>query len=928
MTYRTPTRGIWAMVLALFVATACSDSGTDPVPSEINILDGDIEMVVGESHELEVEIEGSSDDPTFTSTNTDVATVTSSGRVDANAAGFTTVTAAVNGAEDDIRVTVVEPPAPVEVTLNPAEATLTEGATMPLVAEVKNAEDDAVTFESSDSSVASVDEEGVVSAEAAGIAIITARSVEDESASAQSEITVTDDPMDQVTVSFGSITDPTTGASIDLDDVMGRMDVNLNVDVPSGFTGHVNLYLADEKVSGQTIGQFFEDAEEAAAASEAQVTYTINTAAYDEVGTPRFLNGVRELRAEVVSSSGKSWEATEPSVVLNNTDAVHAEFQVDGASAMDPSGILWRAGDAEARAFPVMYSGEEVASLQIGLCGAATMSREAVEEDGVFRAVFSAESEPTDADDPGVEGVEGELELCNITTVTAAGEVGPSAIANDVSEQRIDNAAPEFTETYTLDLGSQYWINGEFAFDEESFPAWTDEGVGGVTCTTFAGPVEDDDSWNVVVIGDDLPNSETNNAYWARVTCADRLGNSASQYLVDGLDEDRPFGVDKTPPLLAINEDISVEAEAINPVGSIYYEGVDEGPGGPSGLGEDFFRHLVLIDQPGISEEDRCPFQWDSAEEECAYTASGDASDGGEWEIEADATLGVEGYFTFKAYVQDRARNDSEIVTRTVLHDQTAPTLGNITVPALEAGESASFSINAEDNIDLHRATYWVEYGTAQLALSGGDVVEGEPFSGDLTESATFTQEWSRVIGSVESVNASHEPNSVFVTADEIVVRVHDAAGNPAQNAASLTGNIAGIDQTSMGASSMDDDQVYRFELMEIEDDVCVDEQGCEEVEDNILITLEVDGETEVFSDIFAEVRFLVRDTDGMDHVIPATPSVTVSDDGTTRTYSYVIDWTPGLDYEPNTLQVHAMGILEDGRAIMTNEGYLEFVTD
>ena len=112
--------------------------------------------------------------PTWTSSNEQVVRVDESGRVSAIGGGSARVTATVDGKQAVCAVTVTVPVT--SITLNYPDLSLVEGDTETLVATITpdDATDKAVTWTSSDASVAQVDAQGKVSALKEGKAVITA----------------------------------------------------------------------------------------------------------------------------------------------------------------------------------------------------------------------------------------------------------------------------------------------------------------------------------------------------------------------------------------------------------------------------------------------------------------------------------------------------------------------------------------------------------------------------------------------------------------------------------------------------------------------------------------------------------------------------------------------------------------------------------
>ncbi len=133
---------------------------------------------------------------TWTSSNDGVATVDANGLVTAVAPGTATITATTNdGSNLTAACAVTVKPAVVlatSVTLNETTAEVTIGETLQLTATVapENASNPTVTWSSSDDAIATVDANGLVTAVAAGTAIITASTNDGSNLTASCEVTV------------------------------------------------------------------------------------------------------------------------------------------------------------------------------------------------------------------------------------------------------------------------------------------------------------------------------------------------------------------------------------------------------------------------------------------------------------------------------------------------------------------------------------------------------------------------------------------------------------------------------------------------------------------------------------------------------------------------------------------------------------------
>jgi hypothetical protein len=164
-------------MLALCAAAlvGCKDDPA-PVPTEVELDHTELSLKIGETAKLNATIlpEGRVAAVNFVSDTEAVATVDQDGNVTAIAAGMAIITATADNATATCEVTVsaieVE-----EVQLNATEMSLLIGETFQLTATVipDNATDQAVAWASSDEAVATVDENGLVTAVNAGETAIT-----------------------------------------------------------------------------------------------------------------------------------------------------------------------------------------------------------------------------------------------------------------------------------------------------------------------------------------------------------------------------------------------------------------------------------------------------------------------------------------------------------------------------------------------------------------------------------------------------------------------------------------------------------------------------------------------------------------------------------------------------------------------------------
>ena len=131
---------------------------------------------------------------TWSSSNTNVATVNQNGKITAKAAGNATITATAedgSGVSASCHVYVTIPVS--SITLSQASVSINKGNTYTIYATVlpSNATNKTLTWTSSNTSIATVDQNGKVTAKSAGTATITATATDGSNANASCLVTIT-----------------------------------------------------------------------------------------------------------------------------------------------------------------------------------------------------------------------------------------------------------------------------------------------------------------------------------------------------------------------------------------------------------------------------------------------------------------------------------------------------------------------------------------------------------------------------------------------------------------------------------------------------------------------------------------------------------------------------------------------------------------
>lgn len=191
----------------------------------------ELALSVGETAELSYTVDPTDATVTFASDNPAIAAVSSEGLITALAAGETTLTvsAAKDGflpAAETVQITVTEPTT-ISLTGLPEELAMSVADTLQLTF-VVNPADATVTFVSADPSIAAVNDEGLITAQAPGMTNITVTAVRDGFVDAETVVEVTVEAVnEEFAGGTGSPEDPFQIATIEhLDNVRNHLRAN------------------------------------------------------------------------------------------------------------------------------------------------------------------------------------------------------------------------------------------------------------------------------------------------------------------------------------------------------------------------------------------------------------------------------------------------------------------------------------------------------------------------------------------------------------------------------------------------------------------------------------------------------------------------------------------------------------------------------
>jgi hypothetical protein len=721
------------------------------------------------------------------------------------------------------------------VTVSPPSAQLKIGDKFQFGASVDagaSITDRTVKWTTSNASVATVDQNGLVTAVGSGTASIVATANANAAISGAASVTVAE--VVQASVTLGNImqtvcsvaTGVCSSVPATLTNVANQLDVTVNLDQGTQKVSEVDLIMncggADTIVAKQTLSTA--DVAPLTEDAAAPLQFSFNTAAFNPAtGVVAFKNGTCTLKAKAITTSGQQVASTTENITLNNADVVAATMTTtpvgsQKASATDAAGLLWRAGSVTVTAVPVIYSaGASAASAAISLVNMSpgtdtTVVRGAINPapgtiatmsnlsptSGVFTATF-----PKDMSASGVDSTSVKALGVVVTTVTSAGNPGPSLAAAATNTIRLDNLPPSNT-LFKVDLtkfnGTNGWLGKNFVFSTSSgtvrlgaATATSDSAAydnGGVDVVTFTTQFKANgaSSSTYATFSSVSSLAETSAAsgagsYDIRLVICDALNNCANTASFAA-------GVDLTAPTVAETSTRPVDHQIFNidsiPVipATASFNVVDTSntagitPSGPASGAELLVTISGLQPSGASGSKTTCPTG--------VATGSGSAITCKSAVTASQASVilpTTDGEYTANVTGIDQAGNQSAPITIKWYIDREAPSVsGGVTIPnPITTG--TSFALSATDSMDVAAGAGALHYPTTCGAFAcaffetGTSSSAGVAFDNVLTRTGTVTVALNTFFRGVTTTI-----NTAGSSPDSVRVRAVDASGNISNN--------------------------------------------------------------------------------------------------------------------------------------------------
>ncbi|MBI2408283.1 MAG: hypothetical protein HYV19_08310 [Gemmatimonadetes bacterium] len=570
------------------------------------------------------------------------------------------------------------------------------------------------------------------------------------------------------TVSINSITaSGNLNGTVNPAAVAGPIDVTVNVNPGNQTISKVEVLFGSVVAYSQTFtaaqaAALRYAADEAAAAQTTfpQIVAMINTAAFNATtGVPTWLNGATTLQAKVYTVASGSSQAASASVTQTLTLANVDGFAITtsgGTSAVDGTGYRWTGnGSLTVNALPVLYSGSSIGTV------AAALSANPATGSTCVGAVGAIGTATTKTDNvyvitgtlAGLQSPAGCVTTFpNVVTVTATNSAGdnltlagtattPAGIIGTQTGLRWDNVAPPtagLIAALAVNGRTGNWINDAVSLNTVTAAGnpngaiaatVVDAGIGGAITYNVRVGATYTAAKTAAAIADPttLAASATNASYCGIVYTADVLGNTqtanpggtcAAPTAVAGYalpvagSASVPFGVDRAAPTIAYDA-TSLAANAQKSTATIAGEFVvtvnDTGLVGNSGMAPTAPVTMQITQRVAGTANSAGTNNPLNANGTAATTAGVLSATGvvaaAPLYSTAVTALTTDAYYSFNATAFDAAGNSASVSARTIVLDNGALTVGNVSTPITVSTIGWTGSAFLNDALDI--ANYW-----------------------------------------------------------------------------------------------------------------------------------------------------------------------------------------------------------------------------
>ena len=937
------------------VLAGCGDDVTVSTPTTVTVTPGSAELRVGETVTLTASVTGDVANKTVTWSSSDQAkaTVDATGKVTAVAVGQATIIA-TSAADADAKASAlitVTGRGVNSVTVAPSNHILKVGEFIQAGATVDAAPGVArtVTWTSSATAIATVDNTGKVTAVSNGSATITAASTADPSVTGTLALTVR--ALQQAQVSIQKVTTVNTNTPVNFNNVTGQIDVTLNVDPGDEVVTKVDVLI--DGVSACTRSLAASESQElrlAAAFEDVQavdVVCSINTAEFNtSTGVAKYFNGARTLSASasIAGPPARTITSSSQPITLNNQSGFIAEVTnantVGGpASAINPTtGLKWVQGNVTLKLTAVNYAGggATVSQLSGAFLGKTFTAVTPAAGTQVFTIVFPNSNTPANPLNlvayqtpvaspqslPIITGSTLSTGSTGATTILNIGATAANLGLTPLDSTRVDNVAP----TVPAFTAAPLWVNATTAFaagqlGTPTIASTTDTGVDAVTAeffTTAEGGTLTGATGSctltgttAITTGNQLNATIVNTAYKVRVRYKDSLGNPTCSDLVG-----TGVGADFVAPANVTLTGVT-QGQAFSNTGTASGTNYVLASTGDNASG-------ISPTTPGIVSIIRVN---STGADTCVIgTVVGTACNANAQSGTASITGGSagEGYYTLSAQMSDVAGNAAPTppFSRLYLVDATAPAFtGNVGLAAQYSGNAAAtFSnLNVTDNLDLNLLLGVVAYTAAGVNLEYPSQTIGA-FGTPLEKTFTGNYTIASLIRCINpantfAANAAAEAQQITFTALDQALNAGTVAPVAGALSAALDncGAVGNLPAPAVINTFNDSPVSYGTGKTQ----VSIAGTTTTVNSANVVLTTVADVTVDNSPEPFTRVEYYYQNTAGNWVRIGQSAAGVLNQTVTNRTWTYTFTWDPDASVPVNaTTNVIAIGIDAQGDAV------------
>ena len=380
-------------VLLGILLFACEKAPEEVRVESVSLSQPTAEMLIGESVQLSTTVlPSNATDKTviWASSKQSVATVTESGRVTAIAEGVSTITASASGKSATCMVTVSKGYVAVSsVTLNKQTLSLEKGASETLSATVlpADATNKTVTWTTSNSSIANVDQSGKVTAIGGGSATITAKA-DNQTATCTVAVTV---PVTSISLDRESLTLEEEGTTVLTATIEPADATDKTITWSSSNTAIVTVDNAG-KVTAVKEGSAIITAKAGAKEAKCAVTVQKKVIPVSSITLNKTSLSLEKGASETLTATVSPEDATDKTVTWNSSNAEVASVDENGKVTANSGG----------EAIIMAKAGEKTATCTVTVTVPVTsisLDRESLTLEEESTAVLTATIKPADATD-------------------------------------------------------------------------------------------------------------------------------------------------------------------------------------------------------------------------------------------------------------------------------------------------------------------------------------------------------------------------------------------------------------------------------------------------------------------------------------------------------------------------------------------------